>query len=489
MRGHATLTCSISQVRIRDLSLQFDSETLEFTGDFSVHRADVEKLEEVEDIASLVLEDLFLRDESGDYELTSHSPIEVRPQKSWSLLCDFFFGLEASSQSNPCLVTFAAAHSAVRLDALTPLSAQRRFQYHWGVAKCNIPLPHSLVPDGAVPEIFFAKDFLAKGVLCAFGDSDFSQQSDRIKAAIELLCGQPLSPVMERSGDSLTFYGLPERGRHSYLPLVSDKNLEETSRLCIALICGMLTLSEERFDDIYPAQQFTVLGKNSAVPAEVRFLQLMMCVEAMDGRKTLQTEASKHLLGVSSDAAVMFNSFRNHLAHGRGGYEKAFLALSEEKFKGRGEVLKRALLECIPVSPTERATTWEGLSLLRLLRPMETQMLEMELALKSEGVHVDQCNFALLLLRLAERLDAFWCAYLGVLPELAQSRYSPLGIMAPVLLAPVTLALQPTTGPEENRQIEELLSKNRALKAKNVALQTDIRQLAVRLKSCVDSKQ
>ena len=489
MKGHATLTCSMSQVRIRDLPVQFDPESLEFTADFSPHRAAVEELEAVEDFASLAFEDLLLRDESGDLEFTAHSAIEVRPQKSWSWLCDFWFGLEESDQSNPCLVTFAAANSVVRLDALTPLSARDRFQYHWGIALCDVPLPYRVMAEGTGSEIFFAKHALARGVLCAFSDSDFSLQSDRIKAALELICGQPLSSVMERAGDSMTFYGLPEKSRYSYLPLLPGKNIAQASRLCVALIEGMLRLADERFDDIRPAQQFTVLGKNSAVPAEVRFLQLMMCVEAMDGRRTLETEASKRLLGISADAAFMLNSFRNQLAHGRGGYERAFVALSEENFRDRSDALKRALMECIPVPPTERGSSWVELSSHRLLRPIENQMLKMELALKNDGVHVDQCNFALLWLRLAERVDAFWCAYLGVPPGLAQRRYSPLPVLSAVVLDPVAPEQEAANSSDANRQIEELREKNKALEDKNLKLKRHLREQGALLQACRNALQ
>jgi hypothetical protein len=325
---------------------------------------------------------------------------------------------------------------------------------------------------------------LARGVLCAFSDSDFSSQSDRIKAALELAFGQPLSLVMERAGDSLTFYGLPEKSRYSHLPLLPSKNIAQASRLCVALIEGMLRLTDERFDDIRPAQQFTVLGKNSAVPAEVRFLQLMLCVEAMDGRRTLETEATKRLLGVSADAAFMLNSFRNQLAHGRGGYEKAFTALSRQQFKKRSGDLKRALMECIPVSLTESASDWQELRSHRLLRPIEHQMLEMELALKSDGVHAEQCNFALLWLRLAERLDAFWCAYLGVPTELARGRYSPLPVLSPIVLDTVAPEQEAANSSDANRQIEELRDKNKTLQAKKLELEKRLREQGARLRAC-----
>lgn len=490
MRGHATLTCSMSQVRIRDLPVQFDPESLEFTADFSSHRAAVEELVDVDNFASLTFEDLILRDESCDLEFTAHSAIEVRPQKSWSWLCDVWFGLEASGQSNPCLVTFAAANSVVRLDARTPLSAQHRFEHHWGIALCDISLPYSVLPEGVESEILFAKHSLARGVLCAFSDSDFSPLSDRIEAALELIFGQPLSSVMDRSGDSLTFYGLPAKsGYYSYLPLLSDGNQEQATRLFIELMDGMLALSDEHFDNIRSAQQFTILGKNSAVPAEVRFLQLMICVEAMDGRNTLQTEASSNLLGVSADTALMLNSFRHQLVHGRGGYEKAFALLSQQQFRERSDELKRALMECIPVPPTERGSSWEELSSRRLLRPIENQMLEMELALKKDGVHIDQCNFALLWLRLAERVDAFWCAYLGVPPVLAQRRYSPLPVLSAVVLDPVVPEQEAANSSDANRQIEELREKNKALEDKNLKLKRHLREQGALLQACRNALQ
>lgn len=489
MTGHATLACSVSQVRIRDLSVQFDPESLEFTADFSSHRAAVAELREVENFASLALHDLLLRDESGDLAFTAHVTIEVWPQKSWSWLYVVWSMQGESDQSNPYLVTLASAHSVIRLDALTPLKSQHSFEHHWGIALPDIYLSCSVLPEGAESGIFFAQHALARGVLCAFSNSDFSQRSNRIKAALELICGQPLSSVMERSGDSVAFYGLPAKNRYSYLPLVSDSNLEQAKRLCKALIEAMLALSDEQFAEIRGALQFTVLGKNSAVPAEVRFLQLMMCVEAMDGRRTLETEASKRLLGISADAAFMLNGFRNQLAHGRGGYEKAFVALSEENFWDRSDALKRALMECIPVPPTEICSSWVELSSHRLLRPIEHQMLEMELALKKEDVHPDQCNFALLWLRLAERLDAFWCAYLGLPPELAQGRGSPLTVLPPVVLGTAIPEQEALDSSGVNRQIEELLKKNKALEAEKRELNENLRKQGALLRACRNDLQ
>lgn len=484
MKGHATLACSVSQVQIRDLPVQFDPESLEFTADFSSHRAAVAELREVENFASLALHDLLLRDESGDLAFTAHLAIEVWPQKSWSWFCVVWSMQDESDQSNPYLVTLASAHSVIRLNALTPLKSQHSFEHHWGIALPDISLSCSIFSEGAESGIFFAQHALARGVLCAFSNSDFSQRSNRIKAALELICGQPLSSVIERSGDSVAFYGLPAKSCYSYLPLVSDSNLEQAKRLCKALIEAILALSDEQFAEIRVPLQFTVLGKNSAVPAEVRFLQLMMCVEAMDGRPTLATEASKRILGMSADAAFMLNGFRHKLAHGRGGCEKAFAALSEENFRDRSDALKRALMECIPVPPAESCSSWVELSSHRLLRPIEHQMLEMELALKTDGVHPDQCNFALLWLRLAERLDAFWCAYLGLPPELAQGRGSPLTILPPVVLGTVLPEQEALDSSGANLQIEELRRKNKALEAKNLDLQSRLREQGELLRAC-----
>jgi len=146
-------------------------------------------------------------------------------------------------------------------------------------------------------------------------------------------------------------------------------------------------------------------------------------------------------------------------------------------------------MECIPVSPTESASDWQELRSHRLLRPIEHQMLEMELALKKDGVHVDQCNFALLWLRLAERLDAFWCAYLGVPPELAQGRGSPLPALPSVVLGAVLPENEAVDSPGANRQIEELLKKNKALKAEKRELNENLRKQGALLRACRNDLQ
>jgi len=118
----------------------------------------------------------------------------------------------------------------------------------------------------------------------------------------------------------------------------------------------------------------------------------MTCVEAMDGVYQLKEQSSAAMLGVSADAALLFNCMRNQLAHGRGGYQQAFDAFLNENLKGRQ--LASDLADCV-----------------------------------ADGRKLD---FAQLWLRLCERLDAFWCAYLGIPDELTRQRFSPVPLMGSV---------------------------------------------------------
>ncbi|GGH51442.1 hypothetical protein GCM10010975_05060 [Comamonas phosphati] len=143
-------------------------------------------------------------------------------------------------------------------------------------------------------------------------------------------------------------------------------------------------MQEDKFLHVEMALQFFLLGKMADVPVEVRFLQLMVCVEAMDQVPDLKEETTAALLGVSRPAAKLLNCLRNKLVHGAGGYMQAFQKTLEEDFKGKPPVLEDGFANC----------------------------------LEFEG----KLQFAPLWLRLCERLDAFWCAYVEVEPRLVEHR-------------------------------------------------------------------
>ena len=204
-----------------------------------------------------------------------------------------------------------------------------------------------------------------------------------------------------------------------------------------AVLAAMVAMPSDRLEHERYAQIFLLMGKNADVPVEVRYLLMMTCVEAMDGKKSLQTDSTSQMLGVSLDAAGLLNAMRHQLTHGRGGYREAFQAVLSEQFRHKELDLEATFRDCITAE--------------------------------------HQFDFAALWLRLAERLDAFWCAWLGISESLAAQRYSPVPLMLlPVPLSPVRKADSESDG--MLRQIEELALKNQVLKSKNLKLNAQLKK-------------
>src|SRR5690606_27785130 len=143
----------------------------------------------------------------------------------------------------------------------------------------------------------------------------------------------------------ISFYGHRSREQLSYLPLVGEK----CSQLMDALVSGFLGLSDREFQTAYIALKYFLAGKQADIWLEVRYMLLMTCIEAMDGEETrvLRTDCTAAMLGVSDDAARLFNGMRNKLVHGCGASAEAFAAFLGEKTKHGALQLEPALLHCL----------------------------------------------------------------------------------------------------------------------------------------------
>lgn len=235
----------------------------------------------------------------------------------------------------------------------------------------------------------------------------------------------------------------------SCLPLVGDTSFE----LIRAVLCGAIALSDQQFDAAYSGLKFFLAGKQADVWLEARYMLLMTCVEAMDGKNTrqLRRETTSALLAVSGDAATLFNCMRNQLVHGQGGYRKAFAAFLKDDLKGRELVLESELQGCID----------------------------------QEG----SLDFVQLWLRLCERLDAFWCAYLRVPIALVAQRHSSPGcpVMGPVELEKldglVNQVVEEGAQSGESKQIKELNAAIARLKTDKTKLEQCLKLQGQRLQA------
>ena len=204
-------------------------------------------------------------------------------------------------------------------------------------------------------------------------------------------------------------------------------------------------MEQDRFSKAYLALKYFVAGKQADVALEARYMLLMTCVEAMDGENTrqLKQECTAAMLGVSLDAALLFNCMRNQLVHGRGSYQQAFAAFLQDDLKERGLRLEPPLQQCL---------------------------------IDDGGL-----DFIQFWLRLCERLDAFWCAYLNAPSELVAQRYAPISLMPAVQLQALEDAVkQPrggkSGGHQELQEVQDLRQANQRLKLENVELKAKLKK-------------
>ncbi len=315
------------------------------------------------------------------------------------------------------------------------LDVERPYKVFYSNACDSLCPPADLFLERRATPVRFEPKFPTQGFICAFASIDFFAEEERIRAALQLIHGRHLPTALMVLGRQITFYGHRTAKRSNYLPLVEDDH--DANHLTDAVLAAFAVMPPVQFEKIRYALSFFRLGKEADVPVEAKYLLLMACVEAMDDRQSLQTDSTSRMLGISSDAAKLVNGMRHQLTHGKGGYQQAFDAVIAEQFSNAKPVLESALKACI----------------------------------SEEG----QLDFAVLWLRVCERIDAFWCAWLGISDSLAAQRYSPVSLMP--LPIDVRLLAKSAAAPDSNEtqlQIKALNRKTTALKQRICELDAEL---------------
>lgn len=277
--------------------------------------------------------------------------------------------------------------------------------------------------------VFLNASYPKTGFLYAYSEHDFFSYEDRLHAAIEFIHGRNMPLVCEIRAETIRFYGARLKESVNYMPSSKAHEFPYME----AVIHGFLNLDAKEFASSRAALSFHLAGKQADLFLEGRYMLLMTCLEAMDGLRQLRAERTSELLGVSNSTALLINGMRNELVHGKGGYEQAY-----EAFRA-------------------------------------SQTGELNSVAFEEGVAShSSLDFVHLWLRLCERLDAFWCAYLKLDALLQECRYSRLPLMPAIAWSePLPNEdWQPESG--ESVQLEELRKKiqrlERALEEKNAQL-------------------
>ncbi len=436
-KGRAKLECADLCQIVPGLSVRFDPRTLEFEVHLPAAHGLVEVLAHERQPLEMCLHDIDLLSEDGQYHLTADAIgglTRQNPLIEWPEACVFPERVHCESSQDTRRLVLAPQEQPLTFRMPTILSSEHPFQVHYGQACPGLWLPNGIRVEKLGASIHLTHDHPIPGVVCAFGAANFFDDGieARLSAALSLGYGRLLLPVMTLQNQSICFYGSMNERKHQYLPMASEVHVFR--ELMDALLKGMLELPDAEFGSMQLALRFMLLGKDAPMPVEVLYLQLMTCIEAMDGVRTLQPKATSELLGVSMETACLLNAMRHQLVHGCGGYRQAFQRVAQEQFANCAEGLIGALRACIPIPAESPHRTWQAALKGRTPSPIEQQVLEMEEALEQVDFNPGQCNFAVLWLRLCERLDAYWCARLRVPEALAAKRYSQLPLQPlPVL--------------------------------------------------------
>lgn len=390
--GTLTLQSPEHEITLPGLPVQFDPQTLEFVIFLPASHELVGHLASRHlDSPQLLLCNLSLRCpqtgiqlEAEEFSLHRLNPLSDWPEGIGLLPSDYENGEDGAERR------LVLGPSAKRLEfhSVNSVSEQYPYQVCYADVCEGLVVPSPLAHMSLAKPVEFSLKCPKPGFVFASSEGDFSGLEKRIHAALMLAHGRDLPWVARLEGHQISFYGSPKNTSLNCLPLLKKERNSSAKALLDALLTGFVGLSDADFKHAFFALRFFLLGKTADVPVEVRFLQLMTCVEAMDGAETreLKEECTSALLGVSGDAAALFNEMRNSLVHGQGGYREAFEAVLAKFFGKRTLQLELELKPCI----------------------------------SADG----ELYFHCLWLRLCERLDAFWCAYLGVVPELVKERFS-----------------------------------------------------------------
>ena len=425
--GRADLECPDHDLVVCNVPVQFDPVELVFEVHLPASHDLVQELKH-DDSLKLNLANVALDSSSLGVRLEAKLVKGLslqNPLTECQKALNFLFSHVADSQMR-CLV-LGPSERKITFTAPALLSDEHPYQVYYSQECGALWLPGDLTPDGLETSVRFCRDNPEKGFISAISDSDFFAHEKRIHAALELIHGRYLPIVLKVQDHSISFYGHRKEARDNYLPLVKPD--PEARELTDAVLAALVAMPSDEFERVRLAQKFFLLGKQVGVPTEVQYLMMMTCVEAMDGKKSLQTDSTSQMLGISLDAARLLNGMRHQLTHGKGGYREAFQAVLSHQFRHKEPDLEATFRDCI--------------------------MAE------------HQCNFVVLWLRLAERLDAFWCAWLGISESLAAQRYSSVRLLP--LPLEVRFAPECPADPDSKKKqlhIDELARKNKGLKEK-----------------------
>ena len=388
--GYAELAIPARDLVSERVPIRFDQKTLRFEAFFPPACEVVEVLGPERESILLLLRNVVLSEPSNTVQLSAEELQLYRSNalSEWPESLGLTFSDNDGEDGDPRRLELAPQHQALKFQASQTISIEHPFQIYYGNACPSLRSPTTLEHHSLPEKISFCSDFPQPGLLCAFSRDDFFVQEERIHAGLMLIHGRQLPPALQIRGREVCFFGVKDMGKPSYLPLVDDWS----SALPDAIVKSLMDMEQTRFASTHLALKYFLAGKQADVWLEVRYMLLMTCLEAMDGARQLKEPNTAAMLGISSDSALLFNCMRNQLVHGRGGYQQAFDAFLQEDLKQRS--LPAELADCV-----------------------------------SSGSGLD---FSRLWLRLCERLDAFWCAYLGIPDELTGHRYSPIPLMGAV---------------------------------------------------------
>lgn len=357
----------------------------------------------------------FTSSEAFVFNCANLSPLPVGDDHWWSAV--------VKAELDSYLFKLKPAKYQLKLKADAKLCPEKPYFHFYGNACSQLACDTDLQFKEFLSPVSCVVHKPSKGLLCLSSAEEFLPWCERLQAGFMLAHGRVLPSVLEVSGVDVVLYGYPKAEIKNNLPLLSNFRIEAVDHILRDLLQGFISLEPNDFQHVVFALRFYLLGKTADVPVEVRFLQLMVCVEAMDGIRDLDGNTTAAALGISYSAAKLLNCMRNKLIHGTGGYRQAFSEVLEEDFGGKLPKFGQGF----------------------------------------DGVVIKDGNleFAQLWLRLCERLDAFWCGYLKVDPSLLVHRSSWANI---ALLPAVDISLL-ATEVAAYKQVKEEKDRKREAKA------------------------
>lgn len=435
--GHADLESPWHSLVVEQVPVRFDAQTLEFTLSLPACHRLLEVLAHDRERLPLQLLRIVLmqsatgvRLEAELFTLYCRHGISAWPEGAGLSVSEY--GDEGGRNSLRSLV-LVPGKDALRFRQSQPNTCRYPYQIYYGDVPANVAALAELAHESLEDTVGFSSE---GRFLCVYSACNFMEAELRVLSGLMLIYGSVPTKVLRLEAGWLSFYGYRPRKRLSSLELVKG-----VSQLPGAVLQGFMDLTDDRFDGAYLALQFFLAGKQTDVWLEARYMLLMTCVESMDRTRQLKEKTTAALLGVSEEGAALFNGMRNQLVHGKGGYQQAFAVLREER--NRNFVLELELQDCLPTP--------------------------------------DQLDFPQLWLRLCERIDAFWCAYLGVDSALIAKRctWRHVSLMPAVSLSFLDQEIDALAREERasnSMQFEELRQKNQRLEDEAATLKLKLKR-------------